>query len=107
MFNTTAFRKHAARVKVTLAAVAFLSLAACDGTEITGASSNSASTTPTANLVETATEAGSFTTLITALQLTGLDEVLADDASMYTVFAPTDEAFAALGSDTINGLLAC
>jgi len=107
MFNITAIRKRAARVKVSLAAVAFLSLAACDGTEITGLSStNNESGAPTANLVETATAAGSFNTLITALELTGLDEVLADDASTYTVFAPTDDAFAALGSDTVNGLIA-
>lgn len=57
------------------------------------------------NIVETAVAAGSFTTLVAALQATGLDTVLADESGTFTVFAPTDEAFAALGSDTINALL--
>ncbi len=57
------------------------------------------------NIVETAVAAGSFNTLVAALQATGLDAVLADESSTFTVFAPTDDAFAALGSDTINALL--
>ena len=59
-----------------------------------------------ANIVDTAVAAGSFNTLASALQATGLDSVLADGSRNFTVFAPTDEAFAALGEDTINGLLA-
>ncbi len=61
---------------------------------------------PTANIVETAVAAGTFNTLVAALQATNLDTVLADESKMYTVFAPTDEAFAMLGEDTINTLLA-
>ena len=57
-------------------------------------------------IVDVAVEAGSFTTLVAALQATGLDEVLADDTAEFTVFAPTDDAFALLGDDTINALLA-
>ncbi len=49
---------------------------------------------PSRDIVETAVAAGSFTTLATALVATGLDEVLQGDGP-YTVFAPTDEAFAA------------
>jgi uncharacterized surface protein with fasciclin (FAS1) repeats len=56
-------------------------------------------------IVDTAVAAGSFTTLVAALQATGLDSVLADPSSRFTVFAPTDEAFAALGQDTIDALL--
>ena len=41
---------------------------------------------------------GRFTTLVSALQRTGLDAVLTD-AGSYTVFAPTDDAFAAAGID--------
>jgi uncharacterized surface protein with fasciclin (FAS1) repeats len=37
-----------------------------------------------------------FDTLVAALQETGLDEVLASEDDQYTVFAPTDDAFAAL-----------
>ena len=49
---------------------------------------------------------GSFTTLVAALQATGLDTVLDDADSTFTVFAPTDDAFALLGQDTIDALLA-
>lgn len=58
------------------------------------------------SIVDTAVNAGSFTTLVAALQATGLDAVLADENQTFTVFAPTDEAFAKLGDDTIAALLA-
>ncbi|WP_020210820.1 fasciclin domain-containing protein [Gilvimarinus chinensis] len=60
---------------------------------------------PTMNIVETAVEAGSFTTLVAALQAAGLDTVLADESQTYTVFAPTDDAFAMVGEENINALL--
>lgn len=58
------------------------------------------------NIVEVASDAGSFTTLITAVESAGLDSTLADETASFTVFAPTDDAFAALGQDTIDALLA-
>ncbi len=73
----------------------------------TGNSSQTiADDSPALNIVETAVEAGSFTTLAAALQATDLISVLADESSTFTVFAPTDEAFAALGTETLEGLLA-
>jgi uncharacterized surface protein with fasciclin (FAS1) repeats len=60
---------------------------------------------PTSNIVETAVAAGTFNTLVAALQATSLDTVLADESKSYTVFAPTDDAFALLGEETINTLL--
>jgi len=57
------------------------------------------------NIAETAVASGSFTTLVAALQATELDSVLADESKTFTVFAPTDAAFEALGQDTINALL--
>lgn len=57
-------------------------------------------------IVETAVDNGSFTTLVAALQATGLDTTLSDTNSTFTVFAPTDDAFDLLGDDVINGLLA-
>lgn len=57
------------------------------------------------NIVSTAESAGTFNTLAVALEVTGLDVVLADSNRNFTVFAPTDEAFSALGQDTINTLL--
>lgn len=61
---------------------------------------------PPMSIVDTARAAGNFTTLIAALEATGLDTVLADLEGSFTVFAPTDDAFSALGQDTINALLA-
>ena len=57
------------------------------------------------DIVETATEAGTFTTLLTAATAAGLVETLQGEGP-YTVFAPTDEAFAALPEGTLEGLLA-
>jgi transforming growth factor-beta-induced protein len=62
--------------------------------------------TPTGTIVDVAIGAGSFTTLVAALQATGLDSTLADESATFTVFAPTDAAFAVLGEDTLNALLA-
>ena len=56
------------------------------------------------NIVETAKEAGSFETLLTAVDAAGLGETLADGGP-FTVFAPTDDAFAALPQGTVQGLL--
>ncbi len=57
------------------------------------------------NIVETAREAGTFQTLLTAVDAAGLGETLADGGP-FTVFAPTDDAFAALPQETVTGLLA-
>lgn len=47
------------------------------------------------NILETAREAGSFTTLLAAVDAAGLGETLAGGGP-FTVFAPNDEAFAKL-----------
>ena len=56
------------------------------------------------DIVDTAVGAGSFTTLVAAVQAAGLVEVLKGDGP-FTVFAPTDEAFAALPAGTVETLL--
>ena len=56
------------------------------------------------DIVDTAVEAGKFTTLAKALQAAGLVETL-KGAGPYTVFAPTDEAFAKLPAGTVEALL--
>ena len=53
------------------------------------------------NIVETAREAGTFQTLLTAVDAAGLGETLADGRP-FTVFAPTDDAFAALPQETVK-----
>jgi uncharacterized surface protein with fasciclin (FAS1) repeats/uncharacterized protein YgiM (DUF1202 family) len=60
---------------------------------------------PQINLVETASAISEFSTLVEALQAAGLAEVLAGEGP-YTVFAPTDNAFAALPEGALNALLA-
>lgn len=60
---------------------------------------------PQPNIVEVAAEAGGFTTLLTALELTGLDEALSGEGP-FTVFAPTDEAFAKLPEGVLDSLIA-
>ncbi len=105
----------------TLATVAALTLAltvsAC-GSDDTESADTTTSTTsaptseapspteaPAADIVDTAVAAGGFTTLATALTAAGLVETLKGDGP-FTVFAPTDEAFAALPDGALDGLLA-
>ncbi len=57
------------------------------------------------DIVDTAIAAGSFNTLVAAVQAAGLEEALRGDGP-FTVFAPTDEAFAALPEGTVESLLA-
>lgn len=59
---------------------------------------------PPENIVATAAKAGKFKTLLAAATAAGLADTLANDGP-FTVFAPTDEAFAKLGKDTIADLL--
>ncbi len=56
------------------------------------------------NIVETASNAGSFSTLLQAAQAAGLADALASGNEL-TVLAPTDEAFAKLGDHTLRDLL--
>lgn len=56
------------------------------------------------DIVDTAVAAGSFKTLATALQAAGLIDTLKGKGP-YTVFAPTDEAFAKLPAGTVETLL--
>ena len=57
------------------------------------------------DIVDTAIAAGSFNTLVAAVQAAGLEDALRGDGP-FTVFAPTDEAFAALPAGTVESLLA-
>jgi uncharacterized surface protein with fasciclin (FAS1) repeats len=57
------------------------------------------------DIVDTAVAAGTFSTLVAAVEAAGLVETLKGEGP-FTVFAPTDEAFAALPAGTVEGLLA-
>jgi uncharacterized surface protein with fasciclin (FAS1) repeats len=96
------------RVWIIIAVVALLALpaviAACGSTD----EASSPSPTPTMaqkDIVDTAVEAGSFTTLVTAVQAAGLEETLRGTGP-FTVFAPSDDAFAAVPKATLDALLA-
>jgi transforming growth factor-beta-induced protein len=70
------------------------------------ATTSTATTTAAAetDIVDTAIAAGNFTTLATALTAAGLVETLKGDGP-FTVFAPSDEAFAKLDKATLENLL--
>jgi uncharacterized surface protein with fasciclin (FAS1) repeats len=57
-----------------------------------------------ADIVDVAIGAGSFGTLVAAVQAAGLVDTLKGEGP-FTVFAPTDEAFAKLPAGTVEGLL--
>ena len=57
------------------------------------------------DIVDTAIAAGNFDTLVTAVQAAGLVETLKSEGP-FTVFAPTDEAFAAIPAADLEALLA-
>jgi uncharacterized surface protein with fasciclin (FAS1) repeats len=88
------------KLAAVLAAVG-LFVAACGGE----ADETTTTTAPLKDIVDTAVEAGSFTTLVAAVQAAGLVETLKGEGP-FTVFAPTDEAFAALPEGTVEALLA-
>ncbi|MFN0179183.1 MAG: fasciclin domain-containing protein [Gemmatimonadales bacterium] len=58
----------------------------------------------TVDIIETAKGAGSFNTLLAAVEAAGLTATL-KSAGPFTVFAPTDEAFAKLPAGTVEALL--
>src|SRR5690606_36007625 len=57
-----------------------------------------------ADIVDTAVADGRFTTLVAAVEAAGLVETLKGEGP-FTVFAPTDDAFAALPEGTVESLL--
>ena len=61
-------------------------------------------TTVSDTIVDKAAAAGNFSTLIAAVEAAGLQDVLSGDGP-FTVFAPTDAAFAALPAGTVESLL--
>jgi uncharacterized surface protein with fasciclin (FAS1) repeats len=91
-------------------------IAACGGAVASSDSTTATSVAPTtattpapepetADIIGVATEAGTFSTLLTAVEAAGLVETLQGEGP-FTVFAPTDEAFAALPEGTLDSLLA-
>ncbi len=102
------------RTALVAALLAIFSLAACGGAPASGAvdpsmsdgaaDGNAASAGEKSDIVDTAVGAGSFKTLVAAVQAAGLAETLKGPGP-FTVFAPTDEAFAKLPKGAIDELL--
>jgi len=83
-----------------------LVLAACGSSSDSSTPAASPSPSMAAkDIVDTAVAAGDFTTLATALEAAGLVDTLKGEGP-YTVFAPTDAAFAAVPKETLDALLA-
>jgi uncharacterized surface protein with fasciclin (FAS1) repeats len=87
-----------------------LLLPACGGGSAANTTSNQSATSGSeqpaaaANIVDTAVGAGQFQTLVAAVRAAGLVETLSGPGP-FTVFAPTDAAFAALPAGTVDTLL--
>jgi uncharacterized surface protein with fasciclin (FAS1) repeats len=93
--------------KKAFASVVALAMIVGSGFAFAGGCSSSEAQTASKSdqdIVEVAVSAGSFTTLVTAVQAAGLVEVLKSDGP-FTVFAPNDEAFAKIPQDKLKALL--
>ncbi len=84
--------------------ITYLFAAAFALAPIAATAGNADTKTAERDIVETAVAAGSFTTLATALDAAGLVDTLKGPGP-FTVFAPTDAAFAKLPAGTVEGLL--
>jgi len=74
------------------------------GMAILALAAGSAATSTEKNIVDTAVAAGSFNTLVKAVQAADLTATL-EGPGPFTVFAPTDQAFAKLPAGTLESLL--
>jgi uncharacterized surface protein with fasciclin (FAS1) repeats len=94
------------RLITVLAVVASLSLfaAACSSDEESPASSEAASESASMTITDVVAGSEDFSTLLAAVEAADLGETLAGEGP-FTVFAPTDEAFAALPEGTLDTLL--
>lgn len=88
-------------------AISAILIAACGSTSSGGIASMSPAGSPspaTQNIVQIASSNRDFSTLVAAVKAAGLVDTLSG-AGPYTVFAPTNEAFAALPAGTLDSLL--
>ena len=86
-----------------IAVVAALALSAC-GSDSEEAMETTGEATTAGTIVDVASGAGNFSTLVAAVTAADLVETLSGEGP-FTVFAPTDEAFAALPAGVLDGLL--
>jgi uncharacterized surface protein with fasciclin (FAS1) repeats len=96
--------KHAVNFAVVVSLLVIVGAAPNITASAKGANPDKAITARSGDIVDTAVAAGSFTTLAKALEAAGLIDALKGDGP-FTVFAPTDAAFAKLPAGTIASLL--
>jgi uncharacterized surface protein with fasciclin (FAS1) repeats len=85
------------KTMIAVASLAFVALVVSSTVPVLGDSHKK-------DIVDTAVAAGSFNTLVTAVKAAGLVETLKGEGP-FTVFAPTDDAFAKLPEGTVESLL--
>ena len=90
--------------KTLMNPIAYLCAAAVVAAPLAAMAGSASTTTAKKDIVDTAVAAGSFTTLAAALDAAGLVDTLKGPGP-FTVFAPTDAAFAKLPAGTVEGLL--
>lgn len=86
--------------RIALAGTALGTIALLAGSIAQASPSSRASTTANANIVQTAVKAGQFTTLVSLVKKAGLASTLSGKGP-FTVFAPTDAAFAKVPKSTL------
>ncbi len=93
-------------LRYSLTGLALLTVVAACGSEPRSqvATDRAQGAPPRSNIVEVAVVAGQFSTLLRAVEAAGLKSTLEGDGP-FTVFAPTDGAFAMLPEGTVEGLL--
>ena len=93
--------KIASRIATAVVLSLSVGLLACSSDDD---SSDPTSQTQEKSIIETAQAAGSFTTLVAAIDAAGLVDTL-NGPGPFTVFAPTDDAFAKVPKDQLDALL--
>jgi uncharacterized surface protein with fasciclin (FAS1) repeats len=101
--EVSAMRKHIVGIFAAVATVSVL-MASVSVAGNYGKTKATAAGKSGMDIVQVAKSAGTFNTLLTALKATDLDKTLKGKGP-FTVFAPTDEAFAKLPAGALDGLL--
>merc|ERR1712210_208185 len=104
-FSFVLRKNHLSLTMKTFISLTCLSLVACSPGGGYHSHSRTAPPAPTKNIAELAIATPQLSTLLAAVKAAGLVDTLASDGP-FTVFAPTNDAFAKIPEETLNGLLA-
>merc|ERR1712037_307878 len=104
-FSFVLRKNHLSLTMKTFISLTCLSLVVCSPGGGYHSHSRTAPPAPTKNIAELAIATPQLSTLLAAVKAAGLVDTLAGDGP-FTVFAPTNDAFAKIPEETLNGLLA-